>query len=335
MALLKKNLIFGIVVLVCLLAFAAGAYLAYGEFAKIDQAEREISTAQSQLKQVLNADPAPTEANIEASRENVAELAEELEAIRTDLQQGERIQTSDDGIEVMTSIQRFINDYEEKAKSNLSGDEEEQAPSPIELPEDFAFGFEQYIDESTIPDDTSVIPVLDKQRQILSYLFDQLFSADPHSMVSVKREVVENNAKAEGEGEGDRPRDRGRGFQVNEAVSAGVPGAIETLGFSLTFTGYTDTLREFLNSLANFDLPIVVRSIEVDRSETQAATAETASEANNLDSIFGVFGGGGGEEASEPQEVQKPVIAENVSSFTVIVEFIEIILPEESEEETL
>lgn len=330
MGLLKKNPIFSLVVLVCALALLAGAYLAFAEAGKVSQLEQSVRSAKSQLSNALNADPAPTEANIKASTANVLELTSQLEAIRTDLEQGSRLKTSTDGIQVMASVQQFISDYQNKAEANVN---EEGEAAAITLPEDFAFGFEQYIDEATIPDDPTVIPVLDQQRQILGYLLDQLFSANPHSIVSVRREVLENKPTTGEAGRG-RNRERAEGFQVNSAISARVPGAIETLGLSLTFTGYTDSLRDFLNSLSNFDLPIVVRSIEVNRAETSAVRQRPAQSANNLDAIFGVFGGDSGPAATEaPQEVQKPVIAENVSSFTVILEFIEIILPEEAREE--
>lgn len=339
MGLLKKNPIFSLVVLVCALAFAAGAYLAFAEAGKVSQLEQSVRSAKSQLSNVLNADPAPTEANIEASTANVLELTSQLEAIRTDLEQGSRLKTFTDGIQVMASVQQFISDYQNKAEANVN---EEGEAAAITLPEDFAFGFEQYIDEATIPDDPTVIPVLDQQRQILGYLLDQLFSANPHSIVSVRREVLENKPTT-GEAGRDRNRERGErgergaGFQVNPAISARVPGAIETLGFSLTFTGYTDSLRALLNRLSNFDLPIVVRSIEVDRAETRAVRERPARNANNLDDIFGAFGGDSSpaatEASQEVKEAQKPVIAENVSSFTVILEFIEIILPEEAREE--
>lgn len=323
MGFLKKNLIFSVVVFVCLLAFAAGAYFAFTESGKISQAEQKISRAESQLNNALNTDPAPTTENIQASAENVRELTAELESIRTNLEQGSRLQTSSDGIQVMAAIQQFISDYQRKAQENTR---EEDKAAPIQLPDDFAFGFEQYIDEAKIPEDADVIPVMDKQRQILEYLLNKLFSANPHSIEAVKREVLENKSESEA----------GQGFQVDPAISARVPGAIETLGFSLTFTGYTDSLREFLNTLTHFDLPIVVRSVEVERAEARAASQRPTRNTNNLDAIFGVFGGEAeSNEAEAPQEVQKPVIAENVSSFTVVVEFIEIILPEESDAENL
>lgn len=329
MGLIKKNLVFSIIVLGCSLAFAAGAYFTFAESAAVNDAEEKVSSTRMKLENVLNANPAPTEANIEAARQNVARLTAKLETIRTDLEQGARLTTSTDGIGVMAAVQRFISEYDRRAEEHVDDNEE---ADPIEVPDNFAFGFERYFDEAEVPEDAAAIPVLDKQRQILSYLLNKLFNADPQSIVSVKREVLET--KASGDGGNQKPRGD-QGFGVDPAISARVPGAIDTLGFSLTFTGYTDTLREFLNSLAKFDLPIVVRSIEVTRPDGQTTVAAPAASGNNLDAIFGVFEGDSSAEetAAAPREAQKPVISENVSTFTVILEFIEIVLPKASQGE--
>ena len=74
-----------------------------------------------------------------------------------------------------------------------------------------------------------------------------------------------------------------------------MPGAIDTLAFGLTFTGYTDSLRGLLNDLAKFDLPIVVRSIKVERPSGSSTTAKVPDN-NNLDAFFGVFDGGSNSE---------------------------------------
>ena len=108
-----------------------------------------------------------------------------------------------------------------------------------------------------------------------------------------------------------------------------MPGAIDTLAFGLTFTGYTDSLRGLLNDLAKFDLPIVVRSIEVERPSGSRTTTKVPAN-NNLDAFFGVFDGGSNPEEGAPEEAQKPVISENISTFTVVLEFIEIVLPTQS-----
>ena len=318
MGFIKKNLAFTIIVFVCILAFAAGTYLALAESGKIDQAKQSISSAESKLNDMCFADPAPTQENVDASAENVAELEAELWEIRENLEQGARLSPSTDGIGVMAGIQQFISKYQREAAALTDKDGE---PFEIIVPDDFAFGFEQYLDEARMLDDENLIPVLDKQRLILSYLLDKLYDAKPESIVSVEREVLE--LKTEGTGSA-------KGFTLNPAITAKVPGAIDTLAFSLSFTGYTDSLRRLLNDLAKFDLPIVVRSIQVERPSGSRTTAKVPA-SNNLDaSFFGVFDGGSNSEVAAPEEAQKPVISENISTFTVVLEYIEIVLPAES-----
>lgn len=313
MGFIKKNLTFTVIVAVCVLAFAAGAYLAFAESGKIGKAKQKIATAETQLNGILFADPAPTVENVEASEGNVSQLSGELAKIREELQRGARLTASTDGIGVMAAIQQYISEFQRKASSNL--DEIGEA-DPIEVPRDFAFGFDLYLDESTMLDDPEKIPVLDKQRQILEYLLNKLIAAQPHGIQEVERELLEF------------PEKDGfpKGFEISEANSASVPGAIDTLAFSVTFTGYTNSLRQFLNELAKFDLPIVVRSIKVERPSGQATTATPR---NNVDDLFSAFGGTSDDE-EEVEETKKLVISENTSSFTVVLEFIEIVLPADS-----
>ena len=304
----KKNLIFSTAIVVCLLAFSVGSFLALNESGAIDKAEQEMKSAQARLKNLRFSDPSPSLENVEASAENVAQLQSALKTIREDLQRGDRLSFSSDGIGVMAGVQQFISEYQRKSSGQVDANDE---PAPISLPQDFAFGFQEYIDEAKPLTDPKRSAVLDQQRQILSYLMDKLIESRPASLVSVEREVLE---QVEGQ----------QSFQIDKAISARVPGAIDTLAFRLSFTGYTDSLRSLLNNLAKFDLPIVVRSIDIQRKgEIKNTTASTNS--NNLDSIFGAFGGGNDEEA--PKEAQKPVISENISTFTVVLEFIEIVLP--------
>ena len=317
MGFINKNLTFTIILVVCATAFAAGAYLALAEAGKIDEAKKTLTVAESVLNKMRYNDPAPTPENVEASAENVLELEAELGKIREDLGRGVSITTSDDGVAVMAGIQQFISRYQRKAVTHTDKDGE---PVEIIVPDDFAFGFEQYLDEATMLDDEEVIPVLDKQRQILGYLLNKLYEAEPESIVSIEREVLE--LKAVG-------ANIEKGFAIHPAITAKVPGAINTLAFGLTFTGYTDSLRKLLNNLAKFDLPIVVRSIEVERPSGISTTSKVPAN-NNLDALFGVFGGESNPEVEVFEEAQKPVISENISSFTVVLEFIEIVLPAES-----
>ena len=307
----KKNLVFFASIAVCLLAFLAGSFLALNESGAIGKSEQEMKSAQARLKNLRFSDPAPSIENVKASADNVAQLQSALNAISEDLQRGDRLSISSDGIGVMAGVQQFISEYQRKSSGQVDVNNE---PAPISLPQDFAFGFQEYIDEAKPLSDPKSSAVLDQQRQILSYLMDKLIEAKPTSLVSVEREVLEQVLSQQG----------GKSFQIDKAISARVPGAIDTLAFRLSFTGYTDSLRSFLNDLAKFDLPIVVRGIDIQRQGEIKNTA-TSTNSNNLDSIFGAFGGSDDEEA--PKEAQKPVISENISTFTVVLEFIEIVLP--------
>jgi hypothetical protein len=334
MGLFKKNPLFCVLCVVFLLVFAGGTYLAIAESGKLEKSQKRVKGVEMQLQSVFRANPAPSSANVEVSGQNVEQLRAELQKIRENLQRGSRLTTSDDGVRVMSGVQQYISVYQNKVATTMVNGPG-GVPVAISTPADFAFGFEAYIDKGVVPANKAAIPVLDKQRQILSYIADQLIASAPAGIQAIEREELEFLGAAEA--------DKGKskagavkklsGFQINPAISARAPGAIDTLAFSVSFTGYTKSLRQFLNNLAEFDLPIVVRSVEVARPSGSATTTVKKSASKGLDDIFGVFGGASSNTANAetPQSEQKPVISENVSSFTVILEFIEIILPDVSE----
>lgn len=310
MSFIKKNQLFCIVVAVCVLAFLAGAFLAFKGSGNVNKAQRSLTAAEAKLNNLLSSSPSPTEENLIVAERNLAELQAALAEIREDLQPGAALKTSDDGVSVIAGIQQYISRFQKAAAANKN--ESDQA-APIGTPNDFAFGFEQYLKVATPPDDSAKASLLDKQRQILSYLLTQLILAGPHSIDAVEREILESS-------------DRG-GFSIDEAISARVPGAINTMAYSLTFSGYTSSLRDLLNNLARFELPIVVRSVAVKRpsgSETVIARAGS----NSQDAITALFGGGDFSAGDKKAEWPKAVIEENISQFTVILEFIEVVLPD-------
>ena len=99
-----------------------------------------------------------------------------------------------------------------------------------------------------------------------------------------------------------------------------MPDAIDTIAFQVIFTGYTPTLRKFLNSLAYFQLPVVVRSVEVSRVSSKSK--------GRLKKIFSR------EFETKNSGDKTPVISEVESLFMVTLEFIEVIKPADSKVET-
>jgi hypothetical protein len=317
MGLFKKNPAFCAFCVVAVLVFAAGATLLVMESGKLSSSKEKVASADSQMNGLLLARPAPTSVNVQAAQQNAEELSTQLRRIRENLQRGSRLTISNDGTRVMSGVQKYISNYRRQvaAHKNVS-----DVAAPIQIPQDFAFGFEAYLKQTNIPQDSALVPQLDKQRQVLSYILNQLIAADPAGIQAVEREIIgDTDAKA-------------TSYRINPAISARVPGAIDTLAFRVTFTGYTPTLRKFLNNLAQFDLPIVVSSVAVDRPTTNAKTANAKKpKASSIDDIFGVFAGASTSVETAPEANQTPVISETESSFTVTLEFIEIILPSNSE----
>jgi hypothetical protein len=318
MGLFKKNPIFCVFCVVAVLVFAAGATLLVMESGKLSTSKKKVASAESQMNGLLQAYPAPTSANVQAAQQNAEELSTQLRRIRENLQRGSRLTISNDGTRVISGVQKYISNYRRQAAAHKNVSD---VAAPIQIPQDFAFGFEKYLKQTNIPQDSALVPQLDKQRQVLSYILNQLIAADPAGIQAVEREIIgDTDAKA-------------TSYRINPAISARVPGAIDTLAFRVTFTGYTPTLRKFLNNLAQFDLPIVVRSVSVERPASNAKTANAKKpKASSIDDIFGVFAGSSTSVEAAPEANQTPVISETDSSFTVTLEFIEIILPSNSEE---
>jgi len=264
MPFIKKNLVFFIFIVAAVLVAAAGVVMTLGAAGAVSEAKQRLAGAKQQRSALLGSDPAPTDANVAASAANVAELKAELASIREDLQTGSRLNVSGDPIRVMAGIQQYISNFQRKAAAHVPGiardSEDPEAideATGIELPEGFAFGFERYSQEAEPPEDPLKVALLDKQRQILTYLINRLIDSDPERIRSVRRELVEV-APGSRPGQGGSGNDEG--FRIGPAVSAREPGAIETMAFSISFDGKTDALRQFLNALAAFEMPIVVRS---------------------------------------------------------------------------
>lgn len=322
MGLFKKNLVFCILCVVGVLVFAGGSALAVMESGKLSKSKKQVASVDSQINGLLTANPAPTTENVQAAQQNAQALSAKLLSIREDLQRGSRLTLSSDGTRVMSGLQKYISNYRKQVASHKNADGED---AEIVVPADFAFGFEKYLSETNVWDDPVLVPQLDKQRQVLSYILNQLIAADPAGIQAIEREVLEETGKD------------AKGFRINSAASARVPGAIDTFAFRVTFTGYTPALRKFLNNLAQFDLPIVVRGVEVNRSTASEKESNAKKNAStSIDDIFSVFGGSSSSESTTTEDVapanQTPVVSETESSFTVTLEFIEIVLPSNSEE---
>lgn len=314
---LKKNPVFVSLLAACLVVFGAIAFLAFSASGQKAKAARQLRQSGQELKSLLQAETSLTPDNVAASEANVAELSEELERISSELSRGSRLQREEDGVRVIASIQQYISDCQQLAEDYANADGE---ALPVELPADFAFGFNEFFTVSDVPESVEEIAYLNNQRQILEHVMTKLIAAGPASIDSVAREPFPAGAEDSNSGRAV--------FKVGEAVTAARPGAIDTLGFKVAFSGDTASLRRFLGELNRFEFPIVVRSVEVERPSGEETTVAPR-EAGGLEDIFGVFGSSASsieEKEAAAEELSKPVIEGNRSRFTVVMEYFQVVI---------
>ena len=128
-------------------------------------------------------------------------------------------------------------------------------------------------------------------------------------------------------------------YVVDPAITARVDGAVDTLAFQIKFSGYTDSLRKFIESLTAFEMPVIVRSVEVERKlEVEEELSSSASRRNQRpNSVESLFAGLGETpsvetEAEEPNPEQEVIVDQIGSEFTIVVEYIDIVLDTQAEE---
>jgi hypothetical protein len=224
-------------------------------------------------------------------------------------------------------------------------------------PEAARFGFAAFANEGPVQD--HIEPVF-RQRLIAQFLVDALIEARPRAILAIKRErtmtKAEREARATAIANGETPpesygEEGPDYFAIDPRVSARVPGFIDTTAFRFVFTGQTAALRTFLNRLASFELPVLVREVEVDVAtaeeatvqapppEETPATPEQSAATTTAPSIVLSVAPPGSTVATKPPTprtsppraprttVASPIVSKPLSKFTVTVEFVELVPP--------
>src|SRR5690606_11791253 len=138
-------------------------------------------------------------------------------------------------------IASFIQEYRRKA-----------AEAGVAISANETFGFGAY--STTGPAEDQLASVY-KQRLIVAHILDELFQAGPQDLISIRR-------PGEGSSQGGQ-REGGGPFSLEPKFSVAVADMATTLPFEVVFTGHTKTLRSFVNQLSTYEVPLVVRKVEV------------------------------------------------------------------------
>jgi hypothetical protein len=170
------------------------------------------------------------------------------------------------------------------------------------------FGFSAYANGGPPQE---LIPAVFRQRQVLHYLLTALFAAGPQRLVAVARNQP-GGAPSPATGRvASRDKDV---FALDPGLSVAIPGFVSTSAYRIVFVGKTEVLRRWLNELAKFELPVVVRAVE---AEPQTATEAMAAARPSPGSL--VLTGAAGDEV--------PIVRSAPSKFTVELECVELLQP--------
>ena len=188
------------------------------------------------------------------------------------------------------------------------------------------------------------------QRQIAQFLVESLFEAKPRALLAVQREAAlskkekddrDATALAAAKGEPPPPEvvspapvEGPDFFAIDPRASARVPGYLDATAFKLVFIGQTAALRTFLNKLASFELPVLVREVEVEPTTVaeNSPTASAADDSTEPEAPANSVVLTAKPKAKAPPPAAKPsgaapIVAKPWSKFTVIVEYIELVPP--------
>lgn len=203
------------------------------------------------------------------------------------------------------------------------------------------FGFSLYANEGP---ETALIEPVFRQRLVANYLVEALLSARPRALLSVQRERPLNTEerKARNDALVAAAADPAAAplstessttlspdyFDLDARLLARAPGLVEISGFRLIFTGQSAALRALLNQLARFELPIIVRAVEVEPAAGEdllaAPAEETALTTKLAAPASSIVLSAPAPKAAKAASTISPLVAKSVSKFTVTVEYVEL-----------
>ncbi len=270
-------------VLVAAFVAALGAELWYLQRAR-QQAARAVAALQQKVAErdwLAKQSPALNPENEQAIAEELVQAARTLADLRAGLkgQDADWLNVAPPAkpLDAFFDIASFV----EKTRTATG-------QAKVGFSPDDHFGFAAYANEGPAPE---LVPAVFRQRLLVQRLVDTLLEARPLALLGLRRESVVAGQSPAKNAAVDY-------FAMDRALSLRQPGQLDTMAFRLEFSGQTATLRNFLNSLAAFSQPFVVRSVEVEPLAAPGVTPAAVAGA------------------------AVPLVRQNLSKFAVVVEFV-------------
>lgn len=303
MSLHRHQLRFVIALVLLAVAFAglgAGVYLSRRS---MRTAEQRLQRQQREWTAVQRISPSPTPTVASALTGDVAQAAATLETLQARLRGGKRaaaLETAKVPVERMDAYFDLAS-YVERMRASA-------ARHQVAVTADEHFGFSAYANGGPAKDR---IPAVFRQRQVLEYLLEELMAVSPLRLEKVERGALSADIPGR-EAEQDL-------FAMDPNWSVRVPDFIDTLAFRISFTGETSVLRRWLDRLAKFELPVVVRMVEAAPLKGAVRSMMATSQPHSL-----VLA----QETPSPQ----PLVERSPVRFTVTFEYLQLVPPAKEEQ---
>ncbi len=319
---IKAYPLFTALLALCALLVATELWWTLNRSAAAERSERSLNQAMSRLQDFSRVTPAPENTVAEQLEQDRIVAGEAVEKMRAALagqsplaQQIKQAKPPAQRADAFFDIARFVEAQRNAART-----------AGIELKADEMFGFATYRNTGPEPE---LIPVVYRQRLVAEYLLQAAFAARPLRFDGLER-TLPSAPGAPSSGSSNRGGNRATEtdyFQINPQVSARREGFVRTTPMRVRFSGQTSALRAFLNRLSLYELPLLVRSVEVEPATQLNQTRPTATRAAQpaADPFGGVFGGGNATPGAAPAaDVPVPIVSDNYSRFTITVEYLEL-----------
>lgn len=280
----------------------------------------------------------PTQKAIDDAEANLVALRKHLDLLDKDLSRDNtKVLTpcpAKAGFELLELLVQKKNQWTSMAQEN-----------GIAIPDNFSFSFGRYLADGAKPPVDAAVPAIWRQASIFENILMKLYSSKPKdsdmSIVLVQREVLPEETDAQAvsttgrrSGRYTRNVNASETFEVPQYITARKKGSISALGYKIVFTGHTDAMRNFLNKLNSYDLMLVVRSVEVKpfvgtalKVKSAEATLPSLEDEAALAAAFEASDDNAAAADATPEvaaPVKDPVVTENVSEFTFIIEYVEV-----------
>ena len=247
--------------------------------------------------------PAPSESNVQAIAGELAEAEKNLKALVAGWREAETSAAQlpagpETSLEAYFDIAAFV----ERTRAQAGRNEVRIRPAE-------QFGFSSHASGGP---EVELVPVVFRQRVAVQHLLDALIAARPHALLAVQREhpltvgqrgprpgpkqaLAARAASAVGSGAASDF------FDITGQGSLRRPAQVDGEAYRLEFSGQTQALRDFLNTLAKSSRPFVVRRVEAE--PMVAGMPETNPVPNSVNA-------------------GAPLVPRTISKFVVVVEHI-------------